>query len=98
MKVNNNISDNVADTLYIPLAMRCKETKRRNPFFSDPFACDILQKINYDFSKYEKAVRSSVGVALRAEYFDSIAKAFIRENERPVIVHIGCGLDTRFQR
>lgn len=97
-KINNSLKDTIADNLYIPLAMKCRETQRKDTFFSDPFSCEIMEMIDYDFSKYKNAIRSSVGVALRANYFDEIVKAFIHSNHNPVIVHIGCGLDTRFLR
>jgi len=98
MKINNTITDSIADTLYITLAMKCKETRQKNPFFSDPYSCDMLEKIDYDFSKYDKAIRSSIGVAIRANYFDTIEREFILNNPKPIIVHVGCGLDTRFLR
>lgn len=97
-KIKNTVTDSIADTLYIPLAMKNKETKRKHAFFQDPYACEIIQKIDYDFSKYDKAIRSSVGVAIRARYFDQLTKDFIEKNNNVVVVHLGCGLDTRFQR
>lgn len=98
MKIKNKITDDIADTLYITLIMKCKETHRKNAFFHDPVACDLVGKIDYDFSKYEKVIRSSVGTAIRARYFDQITKEFIENNTNTVIVHLGCGLDSRFQR
>jgi O-methyltransferase involved in polyketide biosynthesis len=97
-KIPNNIQDNIADTLYIPLLMKCNETRRKAPFFSDPFACDIVNKVDYDFSKYENAVRSSVGVAIRAKYFDQLTEDFIQKHKNPIVVNVGCGLDTRYER
>jgi methyltransferase (TIGR00027 family) len=97
-KIANKIVDSVADTLYIPLAMKCMENNRKNAFFHDPLACEMIGRIDYDFSKYSKAVRSSVGVAIRAKYFDRITKEFIENNDNPIVVHVGCGLDARFQR
>ena len=97
-KIENTIINDVADTLYIPLAMRKKESSRKNPFFNDPHACALVDRIDYDFSKYNKAIRSSVGVAIRAKYFDELCVDFYSHYENPVIVNIGCGLDTRYQR
>lgn len=97
-KIKNNIKDNIADTLYIPLLMKKRETERENSFYSDPTACELVNKIDYDFDKYGEAKRSSIGVALRSSYFDDVTKTFILENKDPVIVSIGCGLDTRYER
>ena len=96
--VRNTIRDHVADTLFIPLYMKSNETKRRNPFFRDPIACELVERLDYDFSKYDRAVRSSVGCAIRAKYFDGVTADFIQTHRNPVVVHIGCGLDTRYQR
>ncbi len=97
-KIKNNITDNVADTLFIPLAMKRNESNKPDAFFHDPFASIIIDKVDYDFSKYDKAILSSIGVAIRAKYFDEMTSDFIEKHDKPVVVNIGCGLDTRFQR
>lgn len=96
--INNAITDNIAATLFIPMVMKKRESNRKNPYFNDPYTCKLIEKIDYDFSKFDKAVRSSVGVAIRAKYFDQLTAGFIMKKNNPVIVHIGCGLDPRFQR
>lgn len=97
-KMDHEIVDAVADTLFIPLLMRKRETERPNPFFVDPLASALVARIDYDFERYRGARQSSVGVGLRARYFDEQAAAFIREHTHPVVVQIGCGLDTRWSR
>ena len=97
-KIQYNTKDNIADTLYIPLLMKRNESNRRKPFFRDPFACEMVNKIDYNFSKYKKALRSSVGVAVRAKYFDEVTANFIQKHKNPIVVIIGCGLDARYQR
>ncbi len=92
------LKDNIADTLFIPLYMRCLENREEHPIFRDSFACKLVDKIDFDFSKYDGAKKSATGVAIRARYFDEMTKQFIEKNENPVIVHIGCGLDTRYKR
>jgi O-methyltransferase involved in polyketide biosynthesis len=64
----------------------------------DPHAAEMVAKIDYDFSRYEGAVASSVGVAIRSRYFDEITSDFIWKHSNPIIVNIGCGLDTRYHR
>lgn len=41
---------------------------------------------------------SALGCVVRGNYFDERVKLFIGEHEHPVVVNVGCGLDTRFQR
>ena len=97
-KVKSNIVNKVADTLFIPLFMKQKETVKANGFFKDETACSILEKVDYDFSKYENSRRSCVGCAIRANYFDKVTADFIKNKDNPIIVTVGCGLDARFQR
>jgi len=49
-------------------------------------------------SRYEIKPILRLHVALRAWYYDSVARAFIQENPHGVVVNLGCGLDTRFFR
>ena len=41
---------------------------------------------------------SALGCVVRSRYYDQRVESFIRLNARPVVVNVGCGLDTRFQR
>lgn len=92
------IEDVVAQTLFIPLYMKAKQSLEKNSFFSDPIACEIITKLDYDFSFLDKSVMSFVGCAIRAGYFDKKTAAFISKNKNCVVVNIGCGLDARYQR
>lgn len=92
------ISDKVGETLLITLNAKCAQTNAKDPFFSDHRACQLMDDIDYDFSKFDKDIRSSVGVAIRAQYFDQCAIEFISRSEKPIIILVGCGLDTRYDR
>lgn len=98
MSTNKFIQDNIGETLLITLYMKCRESLKPNPIIRDKVACELVEKIDYDFSKFDKASNSSVGVAIRANYFDELTKAFIQKTDNPVIVIIGCGLDGRYER
>ena len=41
---------------------------------------------------------SEVGCVVRGWYFDRAVRRFIERYPHPVVVNVGCGLDTRFQR
>lgn len=94
----SGISDVVADTLFIPLYMRCLETRMEKGLISDPEACRIVETVDYDFSKYDKSRSTQVGVAIRARHFDDVTRRFIEKYDNPVVVSLGCGLDTRSDR
>nr|WP_321256797.1 class I SAM-dependent methyltransferase [uncultured Pseudodesulfovibrio sp.] len=96
--ITGNISDAVADTLFITLYMRCLETQRQDGIIEDQEACRIVESIDYDFSKYDKAVRSQIGTCIRVRHFDDITRKFIEKKADPVVVNLGCGLDSRSYR
>jgi methyltransferase (TIGR00027 family) len=78
--------------------MKCRESHRKDAIIHDPLACEMVSKLNYDFSRYAKGIMSHTGVAIRARHFDNSVQQFIRRMERPVVVLVGCGLDTRYHR
>ena len=92
------MKDNIGETLLITLYMKSRESKQDDPIITDTRACELIGKIDYDFSKFSKAIGSSVGVAIRSRYFDNRLKAFIEASEEPVVVLLGAGLDSRYER
>jgi len=97
-KIKLDLKDAVADTLLITLYAKSIESQKKDPLITDTAACDLIEKIDYDFSKYKNKTASSVGVALRASHFDNMTRQFIQNHAEPVVVLVGCGLDTRVQR
>ncbi len=90
----------VQETLMLPLWARARETDKDNPIVSDIHAKNIVESIDYDFTRIEKghlADHQSVW-AIRTYNFDNITKAFLADNSRAVVINIGAGLDTTFQR
>ncbi|MEM6261533.1 MAG: class I SAM-dependent methyltransferase [Bacteroidota bacterium] len=92
------IRDSIGETLLIPLYMKYLEAQCLDPILYDKSAVELVGKINYDFSKFNTAVNSAVGVAIRARYFDKLLVSFIENNPMPIIVIVGCGLDSRYER
>ncbi|MFU8927199.1 class I SAM-dependent methyltransferase [Acinetobacter puyangensis] len=99
-KINLNLKNEIADTLLITLYAKYVETLKKDPLIHDQVACELVDKIDYDFSKFKNKKSSSVGVAIRASHFDQMVSKFIQkhQNNIPVIVFIGCGLDARIHR
>lgn len=90
--------DPIAETLLIPLYMRALQSQAVNPIIADPWAVELVQHIDYDFSKFDNKKASEIGTALRIRHFDDKCMAFLQDNPTGVIVNVGCGLDTRCQR
>ena len=88
----------VPKTLLIPLIARCIETKKENGIIKDPKSVEILEGLDYDFSKSRLFLPLQLGVCLRTLIFDEQIKQFLKENQDAVVVNLGSGLDTRFPR
>jgi len=90
----------VQETLILPLWARAKEMEKQNPIVYDTYARDIVARIDYDFSKIEtgQVADHQVVWAIRAYNFDNIVKSFLNNNSKAIVINIGSGLDTTFQR
>lgn len=86
----------IPETLLIPLWARAVETKQSYPIIKDIRAVEMVERIEYDFSKFDKTWMSQVGVAIRTKLLDHATMAFINKYPDTAIINIGAGLDTRF--
>ena len=48
-KIKPEIKDDIAETLFIPLLSRAHESHRKDAILKDPMACELVEKIDYDF-------------------------------------------------
>ncbi len=90
----------VQETLLLPLWARAVESEKINPIVSDVHAKEIVERIDYDFAQIEDShMAEHQGVwAIRAYNFDNVVKAFLADNSGAVVVNLGAGLETMFQR
>ncbi|MBN2402145.1 MAG: class I SAM-dependent methyltransferase [Spirochaetes bacterium] len=91
---------NIQKTLLLPLWGRAFEYHKKQPLLIDKTANEIINKISYDFSAITKNISeiSQIGWIARSLIFDKIIKQFIKKHPEAIIVNIGCGLDTTFER
>jgi O-methyltransferase involved in polyketide biosynthesis len=96
-----NISNlqGVARTLLVPLACRAMETIRPDAILHDPRAVETYKALdgNPDFLLGMSGFDLFV-TAMRARQFDQYARDFLAKNPGGLVVDVGCGLDTRFNR
>lgn len=83
------------ETLLIPLYAKAQPG---NPLFFDARARDILERVDYDFTRLHVPYKTVVLVCQRAKKLDAVAKAFLAEHPGGLVLHLGCGLDSRFWR
>lgn len=87
----------VQETLLIPLLGRARESERSKPLIRDDKAAEIVNALDYDFSKWEKDP-SLFGACLRTRFYDGEVSAFLEAHPGGTVVEIGAGLNTRFER
>lgn len=97
-KITPSLQDTIADTLFLTLYSRAIESQKPYPLIQDEYAVDLIERLEYDFSVFDNITTTSVGVALRSTHFDNVTRDFINNHEKPIVVVIGCGLDTRKKR
>ncbi len=88
----------VSQTLLIPLYFRAMESQRPDALVRDPKAVELVSRLDCDLSGVQKLKGEGVNYLLRMREFDRLARAFLAEHPDAVIVDLGCGLDTRFER
>jgi O-methyltransferase involved in polyketide biosynthesis len=88
----------VPETLLIPLYARAVESQRPDAMIKDDKAVAIVAQMDCDFSRLKLQGHDEIAVILRIKEFDRRAQGFLASNPEAVVVHIGCGLDTRFDR
>lgn len=69
-----------------------------NPLFFDAKAAEILAGVDYDFSRLRVPYKTVILVCQRAKKLDAVTRDFLSEHAQGVVMHLGCGLDSRFWR
>lgn len=88
----------VPETLLIPLYARAVETRRDDAIFRDPKALEMVERIDYDFNKFDTNTPTTLGIAIRSQIFDDMAHDYIQRHPDCVVINIAAGLDARFYR
>jgi len=83
------------ETLLIPLYAKAQPG---NPLFFDPQARDILNQVDYNFSRLKVPYKTVILICQRAKKMDAVTHDFLAEHPRGIVLHLGCGLDNRFWR
>jgi O-methyltransferase involved in polyketide biosynthesis len=88
----------VAETLLLPLYIRASESRRPDAIVKDPAVEHLIDQLEYDFSGYKFDKEDQVAIILRNRQFDRNTQDFLARRADAVVVHLGCGLDSRFGR
>jgi O-methyltransferase involved in polyketide biosynthesis len=85
-------------TMLATLYAKALDTDLDAPILGDRHARKIVERIDYDWSKTSITARNSPSVTIRSAHFDDWAREFLAANPRAVVLHLGCGLDSRYWR
>lgn len=86
------------ETLLIPLLGKAKENEKERPILIDKKAVEIINKIDYDFQSLKIPEKTNILMCIRAKLIDNFVKDFLTECKESVALHLGCGLDSRYDR
>ena len=99
----------VSNTALVTLWARALEARSERPILVDPTAIALTAQLRPHLAAlatpfYRQLVTDklpkqlAILMALRAQYFDDRARDFLLRFPRAVVVNLGAGLDTRFER
>jgi O-methyltransferase involved in polyketide biosynthesis len=85
-------------TALVTLYGKALDSRRPDPILADRWADEAVQHIDYDFSKLRMRRRDQKSVAVRTKAYDRQVRQFLGDHPESVVLHLGCGLDTRSYR
>ncbi|MBF8194211.1 class I SAM-dependent methyltransferase [Nonomuraea sp. K274] len=85
-------------TLLATLHGRALDARSPQPILGDELASEVIDRIDHDFAKTGMNAGTGRAVALRARFIDTWAAEYLTEHPQATVLHLGCGLDTRYHR
>lgn len=85
-------------TNLVTLYLRAYESHSERPVLGDHEAAAAVDRIDYDFSRIRRMsfpASNQYHVALRAKQLDDWCTEFLRRQPDAIVLHLGCGLDSR---
>jgi methyltransferase (TIGR00027 family) len=91
------------ETMLMTLSGRATQSQWKDPILRDPWAEEAMRHIDYDMGQSLKGVASwslwkDIGpaiIATRAATFDQLGSRYLADHPEAVVLHVGCGLDSR---
>lgn len=87
----------VSKTLFIPLYGKTQVSKK-GMILNDPTAEKIWQAESFPIHGKSKSKWLANNMAMRARVFDDWTEAMLRASKDALVLHVGCGLDSRCLR
>jgi O-methyltransferase involved in polyketide biosynthesis len=91
----------VPATSLITLYLRAMESQRPDALMKDEQAVAVVDQLDQEFLQKTLPLTEDSGrvvMILKTREFDRFTQDFLARHPDAVVVHVGCGLDTRFER
>jgi O-methyltransferase involved in polyketide biosynthesis len=97
----SNALGGASETSLASLYWRAVESQRPDALLKDETAVKLVERLSYDFDRVRQIPMPELLRVMRimlAREMDRYVRDFLNREPDAVVVHIGCGLDTRFER
>lgn len=88
----------VQETMLVTLWARAWDAQRPSPILGDNDAARIVRALNFDFRRFEGSIGTRFGITLRATVLESEVRRLLEANPNALVVELGAGLSSRFER
>ncbi len=85
-------------TLAIPLCARAMEARRSRPIICDPHALRLVGALGIECESLAIPRQTQITLCMRARQIDRWISRFLEQHDDAVVIQLGSGLDTRFER
>lgn len=85
-------------TMLMSLYLHARDAQSEHPVLGDAFAAPILARIDHDPAVLRRLRGNQPLIVGRAKVIDHRVRQFLARNEAAVVLHLGCGLDSRVLR
>jgi O-methyltransferase involved in polyketide biosynthesis len=85
-------------TMLATLYAKALDADLEKPILGDRVAKEVVERIDYDWSKTAITPRMSPSVTTRSAHFDNWVRQFLAVHPESTVLHLGSGLDTRYFR
>src|SRR5512139_1286582 len=98
-ETKSQILSAASETSLMAVYIRAMETQRPNALIKDEKAVALVAQMSDEFARFEQIPMNDalkVMLILDIREYDRQARDFMRRHPDAAVVHIGCGLDSRF--
>jgi O-methyltransferase involved in polyketide biosynthesis len=89
-----------AQTMLATLYAKALDAAADNPLVGDTHAQELVRRLDYDWRRTAITAtnKRALSVTMRAAHFDDWARQFLAAHPEAIVLHLGCGLDSRMLR